>query len=229
MRASRPWLLGVAAGYAGLQLLGRRAGSTAAERRRTLPGDALVADPLLRTNHAHTVAAPPAAVWPWLAQLGWHLGGYYTPGWVDRLLFPDNWPSLDRLDPALVRELRVGDVIPDGPPGTAAYVVAVVQEPEILVLRSTTHLPPGWAERFGATMDWTWTFALTPEGADRTRLHLRVLGRLSPAWLAATYEAVIVPADFVMAVGMLRGIARRAESGVTPAPSGRVPYGAVAR
>ena len=25
-------------------------------------------------------------MWPWLTQLGWHLGGYYTPEWVDRVL-----------------------------------------------------------------------------------------------------------------------------------------------
>lgn len=111
------------AGYAALQVLGRRAGSTAEERRARLPGDALVACPQLLTNHAITVEAPADRVWPWLAQMGWHLGGYYTPGWVDRLLFPQNWPSLDALDPALVRDLQVGDTIPDGKEGTAQYVV----------------------------------------------------------------------------------------------------------
>ena len=47
----------------------------------------------------------------------WHLGGYYTPEWVDRLLFPENWSSLEHLDPALLRDLRVGDTIPGGAPG----------------------------------------------------------------------------------------------------------------
>ena len=37
--------------------------------------------------------------------MGWHLGGWYIPEWVDRLLFPKNWPSLDHLDPALLRDL----------------------------------------------------------------------------------------------------------------------------
>jgi Nitrile hydratase beta subunit, C-terminal len=45
-----------------------------------------------------------------------------TPG-ADRLLFPANLPSLDVLDPGLLRDLVVGDTIPDGPPGTAWYVV----------------------------------------------------------------------------------------------------------
>jgi len=61
-----------------------------------MPGDQFVAQPYILTNHASTIEAQPADVWPWLMQMGWHLGGYYTPEWVDRLLFPQNWPSLDR-------------------------------------------------------------------------------------------------------------------------------------
>lgn len=47
----------------------------------------------------------------------------YLPRWVDRLLFPDNWPSADHLNPALVRDLRPGDNIPDGRPCTAHLVI----------------------------------------------------------------------------------------------------------
>lgn len=32
-------------------------------------------------------------IWPWLVQVGWHRGVWYTPRWVDVLLFPDNQPS----------------------------------------------------------------------------------------------------------------------------------------
>ncbi|HEU4425521.1 MAG TPA: SRPBCC family protein, partial [Pilimelia sp.] len=194
------------AGYGCLYVLGRLAGSTARERRAALPGDALVPRPNAVTNHAITVDAPPEAVWPWLAQLGWHLGGYYTPRWVDRLLFPRNWASLDHLDPALVRDLHVGDIIPDGPPGTAWYVVAAVDAPHHLVLHSTTHVPQRWRAKFGTMIDWTWTFHLTPLPARRSRLHLRVRGRTAPWWLTASYHAAIVPSDYVMAGGMLRGI-----------------------
>ena len=103
---------------------------------------------------AASLAGEPEEVWPWLAQLGWHLGGWYTPAWVDRLLFPGNWPSLDWLDPALVRGLRAGDLIPDGPPGTAFFRVATAEPPHALVLRSATHVPQGW-KRYGAAIDWT--------------------------------------------------------------------------
>lgn len=29
-------------------------------------------------DHATTIDAPPSAVWPWLIQMGWHQGGWYT-------------------------------------------------------------------------------------------------------------------------------------------------------
>ena len=199
------------AGYATLWVLGRQTGSTWRERRARLPGDDLVTRPLAQTNHAITVNVPPEAIWPWLTQMGWHRAGYYTPEWVDRLFFPQNWPSLTHLDPALVRDLKAGDTIPDGPPGTAWYVVTEVDPPHSLVLRSTTHLPPGWEQKYGAHIDWTWCFQLTSLPQDRTRLQLRLRGRMSPRWVAAGYIAAIIPADYIMAQGMLRGIKQRAE------------------
>lgn len=199
------------ASYAALQVLGRTAGSTRAERAAVLPGDELVARPQILTDHAITIDASAEQIWPWLTQTGWHRGGWYTPGWVDRLLFPGNWPSADRLDPSLVRDLQIGDRIPDGPPGTAEFVVAQAHAPRALVLRSTTHLPPGWDEKYGARMVWTWCFSLEPQTGSSTRVHLRVRGRAAPWWLAAAYVATIVPADYVMAMGMLRGLKRRVE------------------
>jgi hypothetical protein len=143
--------------------------------------------------------------------MGWHRGGWYTPRWVDRLCFPANLPSADVLDPGLVRDLAAGDTIPDGPPGTAWYVVEQAGPPTTLVLHSTTHLPPSWRDKFGAAIDWTWSFHLTGLPRDRTRLHVRVRGRAAPRWLAAAYIAAIIPADFIMATGMLHGLKHRAE------------------
>jgi hypothetical protein len=93
------------AAYVGLYALGRRAGSTSAERAASLSGDERVERPQLVTNHAITIDAPPTAVWTWLSQMGWHRGGWYTPAWVDRFLFPNNCPALDHLDKTLVRNL----------------------------------------------------------------------------------------------------------------------------
>lgn len=209
-RSVRP-VLAVLAGYAAVQALGRTAGARRSDRHRPLPGDALVPRPATVTNHAVTIDAPPDEVWPWLTQMGWHLGGWYTPRWVDRLLFPANAPSAVHLDTALVRDLRVGDTIPDGPPGTAWFAVTHVEPPHLLVLHSATHLPRSWRERYGARIDWAWMFSLTPEGSGRTRLLVRTRAQLAPAWVHAAYTTAVIPADLVMAIGMLRGIKRRVE------------------
>jgi len=195
--------------YAGLHVAGRISGSTRAERVRVLPGDELIQNPGLVTNHAATLDAPPDRVWPWLTQVGWHRAGWYTPRWVDQLLFPGNWPSADNLDPALLRDLQPGDTIPDGEPGTAHFVVETADAPRVLVLHSTTHLPPEWGERFGASLDWIWTFALDPAEDGRTRMLIRNRGTVAPWWVNVAYQAAIVPADHIMATGMLRGLQAR--------------------
>jgi hypothetical protein len=192
------------------QWLGRTSGSTRDERRRLLPGDELIESPGVVTNHARTLRATPAEVFPWLTQVGWHRGGWYTPRWVDALLFPQNWPSLDRLDPELVRDLAPGDVIPDGPPGTARFVVARVEAPHVLVLHSTSHAPSTWRERFGAEIDWVWTFTLESSGGSGTRMQIRTQATMRPWWLTVAYVLLLVPADHLMATAMLRGLDQRA-------------------
>ena len=111
-RILRPAGLTVTAGYAVLQWLGRTYGSTPEERRGALPGDDLVGFPKVSVTHAATLPAPPPAVWPWLMQVGWGRAGWYTPRWVDRLLFPANGPSATALLPGHAT-LAVGDWVPD--------------------------------------------------------------------------------------------------------------------
>lgn len=51
----------------------------------------------------------------------------------------------------------------------------------------------------------------TTYGSTRAERRQSLPGDDLPWWLTAGTHAVIVPADFVMARGMLRGLARRAE------------------
>lgn len=204
-----PLLLGVAlAGYAVLHRLGRVSGSTRDERRRRLPGDELIDRPTFLTDHAATLPVPPDLVWPWLTQVGWHRGGWYTPRWVDRVFFPANWPSATELGPEQ-RELHPGDTIPDGPPGTAEFIVETADKPHTLVLHSRTHLPVAWAQSLGASLDWVWTFHLAPAPGGRTRMHIRNRGTVSPGWLDLAYRTIITPADHIMTRGMFAGLRRR--------------------
>ncbi len=208
------WVAGAvslfALGEAALILLGRTYGSTKRERAAVLPGDHIVRDPSVVTDHAITIDAPPANVWPWLAQMGWGRGGWYTARWVDRLFFPANGPSADRIDPAL-QDIGVGTFIPDGAPETqCGLFVEEIDRERSLVLHSNSHLPMSW--RRHATIDWSWTFVLRPlDDGARTRFHFRSRWTTRPWWLTAGGWIVLVPADFVMSRDMLRGVKARAE------------------
>ena len=202
-------LLGGAAAFAVVHHLGRTYGSTRGERRTPMAGDAIVLRPTIEATHAATVDAKPEEVWPWLVQVGWHRGGWYTPRWVDLLLFPDNYPSADHLLPEH-QSLAVGDWIPDGPPETeCGFVVRDVVPGERLVLQSDSHLPLSWRRRGRARLMWSWSFALRPVDDGRaTRLVFRWRGRTRPWWLTAATHLLVVPADLVMTRGMLRGLTR---------------------
>jgi hypothetical protein len=210
-RAAAGVVVAGAAGYTWLHRLGRTPGSTRAERAASLPGDTLVADPQVVTDHAITIAVPASAVWPWLVQVGWDRGGWYTARWVDALVFPANGPAADRIHPEW-QQLAVGDRVLDGPPQTECFfVVAQLESEQHLVLHSRSHLPPGFRDRYHAGIDWSWAFVLRDVGDGRTRLHVRTRVRLVPRWLAAGYSAALVPADRIMATQMLHGLKNRAE------------------
>lgn len=154
--------------------------------------------------------------------MGRHRGQWYTAEWVDRLFFPANAPSAERIIPEL-QDLSVGDWVPDGAPETeCGFFVDILEPNRHLVLHSTRHLPPQFAARFGAWMDWTWAFTLRDLGGGRTRFIFRSRLCVVPWWLAASYWAVIIPADFVMAQQMLRGVRARAERPLSGVGSGSV-------
>jgi hypothetical protein len=208
------WLTAGVLAQALLIRLGRTYGSTAVERTMPLPGDHIVPEARIVTNHAITIDVPPDRVWPWLTQMGWHRAGWYTARWVDRLLFPANWPSANRLIPEL-QGISVGDFIPDGAPDThCGFIVERVEPGRALVLHSTSHLPAGLQGKYGAALDWSWVFVLTPlDDGRRTRFLFRSRWTTAPWWLTAGCWLIIVPADFLMSRDMLRGVKSRAERG----------------
>src|SRR3954447_12185186 len=55
-----------------------RWGASENELAAAMPGDELVARPRLGYTRAIDIRAAPAAVWPWLAQLGQGRGGLYS-------------------------------------------------------------------------------------------------------------------------------------------------------
>ena len=143
--------------------------------------------------------------------MGWGRGHWYTARWVDRLLFPRNGPSAARLVPEW-QDLTVGDRILDGAPEmNCAFVVRLLEHDRHLVLHSREHLPPHWADRYGASLDWSWAFVLHPLSDGRTRFLIRSRFHLEPRWVEACYLGLLIPADLVMSRQMLHGVRARAE------------------
>jgi hypothetical protein len=197
------------AGFIALHELGRRWGATSEEVRGPMVGDGIVPHPRGQTTHAITIDAIAEDVWPWLVQMGYHRAGWYTYSWVDRYLWHIDNPTAARII-AELQDLSVGDIVPDGEPGTAFYRVVVLDAPRTLVLRSTSHVPQPLRGRM--TVDWTWAYELRPLDPTTTRLVLRARATFEPWWVRLLYDGMIVPSDFIMARSMLRGIARRAEN-----------------
>ena len=85
-------------------------GATQAEAAGPLEGDELLPAADGATTRAIDIEAPPADVWPWLAQMGpAPRGGAYTYDWIENLLGLD-MHSVDRVLPEY-QHPQVGDTI----------------------------------------------------------------------------------------------------------------------
>ena len=65
-----------------------RWGATPEEVASSLPGDELLPSARFVCTRAVTIAAPPAAVWPWLVQVGCGRAGWYSHDLLDNLARP---------------------------------------------------------------------------------------------------------------------------------------------
>jgi hypothetical protein len=202
----RPLLgaLMAAGGIAGLyNWLGRSLmynwGATDEEVAAELPGDELVQPGAERTTRAITVAAPPAAVWPWLVQIGEDRGGFYSYDWLERLA-GTRIRNADTIHPEW-QQLNVGDTVwlARRYGRNASQVVAAVEPESYLVLMS----PADFARmQRGEKAGASWGFHLRPRNGA-TRLLARGTGGVAGM---AFFD---IP-HFVMERGMLHGIRDRA-------------------
>jgi hypothetical protein len=181
----RPWML--------------KWGSRADEQARPLPGDDIKPDAKYVTTRAATIQAPPAAVWPWLIQMGQDRAGFYTHNWVERLLrsgIPDTaeirseWQHIEVGD--LVRTNRDIGGKPMGWP-----VVAV--DPGRSLVVTSKSMPAG-----------TYAFVLDPIDGAASRLIVRDRARWKWwEWPFATF--VYEPLHAYMETGLISGVKQRAE------------------
>ena len=189
-------------------------GSSRQEQTRPLAGDAVINRPATQRTHAISVHAPPASVWQWIVQMG--RAGWYTPAYVHRFWRVRD-PSADRIHPELQR-LEVGELIPDGPPGTPVFTVVDVDPPRSLVLHSErlpmTARPPDRAGgRHQLYLDFSWAFVLEAGEHGSTRVLLRTRNAKNSQPVDLLARALLIPADIATSRWMLKGIKRRVEAG----------------
>jgi hypothetical protein len=103
-------------------------------KERGVVGDDLVAEADLVETRAIEIEASPDQVWPWLAQMGYGRGGWYSFAAVDRAWTPAGGPPSDSADTILdeFQDLAEGDLVPTHPQG--GFVARTVEPNEALVL-----------------------------------------------------------------------------------------------
>ena len=237
MKSKLAWsLLALIGGYQVIRRLGQRSGATDDEVDGALPGDEIIPHPMIETTHAITINAPPSEVWPWLVQAGYRgsgHAGWYTDSPVDplvdaffRLSTPPDRPHSDRawmhsadsILPEFQQPHAVGDIVPDGPPGTAYFVVRAVEPERLLVLHSDTHIklitPAFWQTKpWASDGEFTWNFILQPVDPNSTRLILRTRARYGPALFRRVAPPLLYLSEAIFPRQLLHGIKRRAERG----------------
>ena len=189
-----------------------------------MPGDDLIPRVAVEWTRATTIDAPPHQVWPWLVQMGFGRGGWYTSWLFDRLVWRLDNPSSDAIIPEF-QHIEVGDLIPDGPDYAAYFRVVDMGSEEFIVYQSIRHpylghpIDPDNETQIeelerrlvndGVYLDFTWAWMLRPQAGDKTRLLVRTRANYSPKWLALT-EVPLGLVDLYHVTIMFRGIAKRA-------------------
>jgi hypothetical protein len=190
-------------------------GTTNEEAHQPFPGDSLIANPNYQSTRAILIHSTPKDIWPWIIQIGYQRGGFYSYDWLERKAGLKGLSSTDQVVPAW-QKILPGDTVSISPV-TPLKVVAF--EPERAFVLHTVmnpftarivdqRLQPGTP-----TIDWTWAFILEPVGPDATRLLIRVRANIQPQHLGRILSwLALEPVHFLMENKMLQGIQRRAET-----------------
>ncbi len=198
------------------------------EAVKSFPGDDLIPEAATSETRGVTIDAPPSAVWPWLVQMGYGRGGWYSYDPIDM-----GRPSATTIL-SEHQHLAVGDLLPTDPGG--GFEVKILEPEQALVVYSDTELVKSQREiaradgaeaasanvqATGAAMTFaqpgefaaSWAFLLEPLDGGQTRLVERVRVRFGEAeqpWMRFTMPMMGFGV-FVMVRRQLLGIRDRAE------------------
>ncbi len=193
-------------------------GATDTEARVPLPGDTLVPHPRSQSTRAITIGASAEQVWPWLVQIGYQRGGWYSYDRLEAMAGVADFReghSTRRILPEL-QNLKVGDVIRAAPEPYVSFRVVTLEPARVLALYSRLNpftgvmLKPG--DLSDISLDASWVFVLEPLDEKTTRLIVRFRADYQPPFLVMpAVWTVLEPVTFLMEQKMLRGIKERAE------------------
>jgi hypothetical protein len=174
----------------------RRSGLRPGEAERALPGDGLLPAAGLAIDRATTLPAQPAAVWPWLVQIGKDRAGWYLPRSVERFIPPGN--RADRDLTWAYQAIAVGDEVADWGPGDPTLTVVLVEPPITLGFRTVR----------GKAVA-TWVLHLDPVDETTSRMHARLRIDRPRDWLtpAITYAGGLF--DWLTVIGLFAGLQER--------------------
>jgi hypothetical protein len=198
---------------------------------RGMAGDDLVPQADVTETRSIDIDAAPDAVWPWLAQLGYGRGGWYSYAALDRAWSPGGGPSSESVDTILdeFQDLAEGDLVPTHEQG--GFEAKVVEPDRTLVLflddmMVREQVEELVAERTGddeaaAKMSMemppyrvSWAFVLEDLPGGRTRLIERLRFEIEATENQWRARPALQMGVFVLMRGQMEGIKTRAEGAV---------------
>jgi hypothetical protein len=180
-----------------------RWGATEAEVAGPMPGDEVVPRAQFNATRSITIDTPPEQVWPWIAQLGYRRGGFYTYDQVDNA----GEPSADRIIEEY-QDLKVGGLIPMWHESHGLAIAYKVDSFEVPKWMLWVHRPH---ENEEPDSTWSWRLNELPTGGTRLVTRMKQDYRWETRRLALFNLVLMEFGDFAMERRMLKGIKVRAE------------------
>jgi hypothetical protein len=182
-------------------------GATNEEATSVLPGDEIPPPNPFRSTMATTVAATPEGIWPWLVQVGWGRGAFYSYNRIEGLLGMD-LHNADRIHPEW-QDLEIGDTMWMSHP-RLKYLFPETKAVTIDPNRALVFAIYG-PEGTDVTPSGAWSFILNPIDETSTRLISRLQVSTPSLVGKLIFYGFEEPAHFIMQDGMFRGLKERVQ------------------